>query len=222
MLLGFGLILVILAIIEKNFDNEGLHKFYNLEYRNYQKKKRNGNPFESLSNCNYRLQMGTSHVNSNPRPNQFRCEASNITIREAREIDLIQVISLLTQLNTDSNININFKKAATIWQRISSYPFFKVYIAVANEQIIGAFELLIMDNLAHSGMPSGIVEDVVVAKEHQRKGVGKVMMLYAMNICREYGCYKVSLSSNLKREDAHRFYESLGFEKHGYSFYVSL
>ena len=77
-----------------------------------------------------------------------------------------------------------------------------------------------MDNLAHQGIPSGVIEDVVVGERYQGKGIGKAMMTYAVNVCREQGCYKVALSSNVKREKAHRFYESLGFEKHGYSFYV--
>jgi GNAT superfamily N-acetyltransferase len=46
------------------------------------------------------------------------------------------------------------------------------------------------------------------------------MMRRAMDECRQAGCYKLALSSNLKREAAHRFYEGLGFEKHGYSFWV--
>jgi len=36
--------------------------------------------------------------------------------------------------------------------------------------------------------------------------------------CRSAGCYKLALSSNLKRAGAHRFYDSLGFERHGFSF----
>jgi hypothetical protein len=34
--------------------------------------------------------------------------------------------------------------------------------------------------------------------------------------------YPFVLSSNLSREQAHRFYEALGFEKHGYSYRVVL
>ena len=37
---------------------------------------------------------------------------------------------------------------------------------------------------------------------------------------RAKGCYKLVLSSNAKRERAHAFYESLGFERHGYSFRI--
>jgi GNAT superfamily N-acetyltransferase len=48
-----------------------------------------------------------------------------------------------------------------------------------------------MDNLAHMGMPSGLIEDVVVKPEWQGKGIGKRMMQYALERCREYSCYKV-------------------------------
>jgi GNAT superfamily N-acetyltransferase len=46
------------------------------------------------------------------------------------------------------------------------------------------------------------------------------MMDEAAAIARGKGCYKLILSSNLKREAAHAFYESLGFERHGYSFRI--
>jgi hypothetical protein len=40
-------------------------------------------------------------------------------------------------------------------------------------------------------------------------------MGHACEECRLAGCYKLTLSSGLPREGAHRFYESLGFERHG-------
>lgn len=89
-----------------------------------------------------------------------------------------------------------------------------------NNEIVGTFELMIMDNLAHMGAPSGIVEDVVVRSDIRNQGIGKKMMLFALDECKKNGCYKMTLSSNLKRERAHRFYKSLGFDKHGYSFQV--
>ena len=77
-----------------------------------------------------------------------------------------------------------------------------------------------MDNLGECGTPSGVVEDVVVEPEFQRRGVGRAMMQHALSLCRQKGCYKMMLSSNLARTAAHAFYESLGFEKHGYSFRI--
>ncbi len=85
---------------------------------------------------------------------------------------------------------------------------------------MGTFALLIMDNLGHMGTPSAVIEDVAVDPAWQQKGIGREMMRYALEMAGEKGCYKVALSSNLKRERAHAFYESFGFERHGYSFRV--
>jgi len=79
-----------------------------------------------------------------------------------------------------------------------------------------------MHNLGHLGAPSAIVEDVVVAPDCQGQGLGKAMMQFALDRCRSKGCYKLMLASSAKRERAHTFYESLGFERHGFSFRVGL
>ena len=47
-------------------------------------------------------------------------------------------------------------------------------------------------------------------------------MANALVRARTRGCYKLALSSNARRADAHRFYEALGFERHGLSFAVFL
>lgn len=35
------------------------------------------------------------------------------------------------------------------------------------------------------------------------------------------GCYKLMLSSGVRREAAHRFYASLGYDRYGYAFTVA-
>jgi GNAT superfamily N-acetyltransferase len=79
-----------------------------------------------------------------------------------------------------------------------------------------------MDKLGKRGTPAGVVEDVAVEPSRQGQGIGRAMMAHAIEECRKAGCYKLALSSNGKRKDAHRFYESLGFERHGYSFVTAL
>jgi GNAT superfamily N-acetyltransferase len=46
------------------------------------------------------------------------------------------------------------------------------------------------------------------------------MMAHALSEARSAGCYKLALSSNRKRTQAHAFYESLGFVQHGLSFVI--
>jgi GNAT superfamily N-acetyltransferase len=79
-----------------------------------------------------------------------------------------------------------------------------------------------MVNLGHMGAPSAVIEDVVVAPELHSHGVGRQMMEYALCIAKAHNCYKIMLSSNLKRDRAHKFYEELGLERHGYSFQILL
>ncbi|KPK77391.1 MAG: acetyltransferase [candidate division Zixibacteria bacterium SM23_73] len=143
-----------------------------------------------------------------------------VEIREATDGDLPAILSLYAQPDVDNGKVLSIEQAQKIFARIRSYPEYRIYIAKTEDKIIGTFALLIMDNLAHMGAPSGIVEDMVVDPSWQGKGIGKQMMEFARECCRERGCYKLALSSNLKREIAHRFYESLGFQRHGYSFIV--
>ena len=145
----------------------------------------------------------------------------SLQIRAAAEVDLQSILDLYVEIEDDSRV-LSIEKAQSIFARMQSYPDYKVYVAMLGESIVGTFALLIMDNLAHMGAPSGVLEDVVVHRDWWGKGVGKQMMQFAMNRCRERGCYKMALSSNFKREAAHRFYDDLGFQRHGYSFVVQL
>ena len=146
--------------------------------------------------------------------------ASNIIIRIAEKEDLTSILQLYGQLEVDNGDILPLDEAENLFDKINQYPNYKMYVACQGRSVIGTFALLVMDNLAHKGAKSGIVEDVVVSPEWQGRGVGRKMMELAMAECRKYDCYKLVLSSNKKREDAHRFYESLGFQRHGYSFMV--
>lgn len=144
----------------------------------------------------------------------------NLIIEEAKESDIPSLIELYAQL--DGGDKLTIKEAIKIIENIKKYPHFSLYVARLNDRVVGAFELLIMDNVAHKGAQSGIVEDVIVDSSMRSKGIGRAMMKSAMEICRKNNCYKLVLSSDMKRGEAHEFYESLGFEKHGYSYKVEL
>jgi GNAT superfamily N-acetyltransferase len=141
-------------------------------------------------------------------------------IRVAREEDLPEILKLYSQIDNEQDLALDDAKA--IFNRIRSYPDYHVYVALVDGLIIGTFALAIMDNLAHLGSKSGLIEDVVVSESFRGQRIGRQMMTYAIKICKEKQCYKVCLSSNLKRHNAHKFYENLGFRIHGYSFLMDL
>ena len=143
-------------------------------------------------------------------------------IREAITEDLQSILLVYREAGLATTGNLDIQEAIAIHSRIKTYPNYRVYVAATQGQIVGTFALLIMDNLANGGVPSGIVEDVAVLPSLQGRGIGKQMMAFALNLCRKYGCYKMMLSSNEIRSNAHAFYEALGFKRHGFSYRVEL
>ncbi|MEN6460103.1 MAG: GNAT family N-acetyltransferase [Syntrophomonas sp.] len=144
----------------------------------------------------------------------------DVLIRPAKEDDLEAILSLYAQPDLDNGEVLTKEQAVEVFTKMQRYPDYKIYVAESGSTIVGTFTLLIMDNLGHLGAPSGVIEDVAVDPKWQGQGIGTKMMQYAMGIGRLRGCYKVALSSNVKRRRAHHFYEKVGFSKHGYSFLV--
>lgn len=144
----------------------------------------------------------------------------SLVIRLATEEDLPAVLALYAQDDFDQGRVLSLDAARAVFSQFAAYPDYRLYVAETDGLVVGSFALLVMVNLGHQGTPSAIVEDVVVSQPHQGLGIGRAMMAFALERCREKGCYKLQLSSNLKRRNAHAFYESLGFERHGFSFRI--
>jgi GNAT superfamily N-acetyltransferase len=149
-------------------------------------------------------------------------ERAKLVIRPATVADIEGVLALYAQPEFDAGKVLPLETARQLLERFNDYPDYTLYVAERGGAIVGTFALLVMHNLGHLGAPSAIVEDVAVAPAVQAQGIGKAMMQFALDLCRDKGCYKLVLSSNAKREHAHAFYESLGFERHGFSFRVDL
>jgi GNAT superfamily N-acetyltransferase len=67
------------------------------------------------------------------------------------------------------------------------------------------------------------IESVHVHPDHRGVDIGSTLVADAVERARAMGCYRVQLTSNRAREDAHRFYERLGFvPSHvGYKLFLS-
>jgi GNAT superfamily N-acetyltransferase len=146
----------------------------------------------------------------------------DVEIRDAADADLPGILRVLADSGIDGGHSFTVEEARAHLARIRAWPNFRLLAAVADGEIVGTYSLLIMDKLGKRGTPAGVVEDVAVAPARQGQGIGRAMMAHAIEACRAAGCYKLALSSNVTREDAHRFYESLGFKRHGYSFVTIL
>lgn len=146
----------------------------------------------------------------------------DLEIREARKSDLPEVLRLYALPEFDDGRVLSPDAAAARLARMTSYPDYRLYVAVNDGRIVGTFTLLVAEKILHLGASAAIVDDVIVDTHCRGRGIGKAMMEAALGIARTKGCYKLALSTNVKRADAHRFYESLGFLRHGYSYILDL
>jgi GNAT superfamily N-acetyltransferase len=147
---------------------------------------------------------------------------TKVSIREAAESDLPDILRAYRDAGIDGGLSFTIEEAREQFARLREYPYYRIFVALSDGVIAGTYALIILDNLGKRGARAGVIEDVAVRPELQGKGIGRTMMSHAREECRKAGCYKMTLSSNLAREDAHRFYDALGFERHGYSFRMPL
>jgi GNAT superfamily N-acetyltransferase len=146
----------------------------------------------------------------------------NVIISEAAESDVPDLMLLLRQPDISPHDDMGLDEMTALFKRLQQKQNQKIYIACLDGRAVGTFTLILIEHLSHNAGKSMIMEDVVVLRESRGQGIGQLMMRDAMKRAQEVGCYKLALSSNLKRTGAHQFYEKAGFTKHGHSFVVNL
>ena len=97
------------------------------------------------------------------------------------------------------------------FREIEADPNNELIVAELDGDIIGTLQLTFTPSLSHQGSKRCTVESVRVDEKHRGKGVGREMMLWAIERAKEKGCASMQLTTHNDRSDAHRFYESLGF-----------
>jgi GNAT superfamily N-acetyltransferase len=77
--------------------------------------------------------------------------------------------------------------------------------------VVGMCQVIFLRHLQARGGLCAEIESVHVRPDQRGRGIGHALMGAAIGRARAEGCYRVQLTSNAAREDAHRFYSSLGF-----------
>jgi GNAT superfamily N-acetyltransferase len=84
-------------------------------------------------------------------------------------------------------------------------------VAELDAEVVGICQLIVFRHFQARGGLCAEIESVHVHPDHRNGGVGGVLVGAAADRARALGCYRVQLTSNAARPDAHRFYERLGF-----------
>ena len=136
-----------------------------------------------------------------------------VVLRRAQREDLPRLLELLAadQLGAHRESADDFAPYEAAFAAIDADPAQLLVVAAAEGGIVGMFQLTFIPGLARRGALRAQIEAVRVAAEYRNRGLGAAMMRWAIDEARSRGCALVQLTSDRTREDAHRFYERLGF-----------
>jgi len=135
---------------------------------------------------------------------------TEIKIRKLQKKDIANgFLHSLDSLRKASDLSL--KKAQAVFDKISSDPNEVIYVAVMNSKVVGAASIIIEQKFIHGGGKAGHIEDVVVSKEFQGKGIGQKVVRALLEYAQKQGCYKTILDCS---DDLIPFYEKLGFKKY--------
>jgi GNAT superfamily N-acetyltransferase len=142
---------------------------------------------------------------------------SGLVIRPAEEADLGRLVQLLVlgvvpggpPSTEDPHDLAPYRDA---WRHIAEADDGGVLlVAVMARDVVGVCQLIVFRHLQARGGLCAEVESVHVHPVHRGTGVGGALVREAIARARRLGCYRVQLTSNAARHEAHRFYQGLGF-----------
>ena len=134
---------------------------------------------------------------------------SELIIRKIIESDLENgFLESLDNLRQTSNLEQN--SVRNILKKILENENHIIHVAELNGKIVGSTTLLIEQKFIHEGGFVGHIEDVVVNKEFEGRGIGMKLVLSLLDIAKEKKCYKTILNCEDKLIP---FYEKIGFKQ---------
>ena len=134
---------------------------------------------------------------------------NNIIIREIQEADLEKgFLESLDNLKKASDLEKN--NAKTILKKILDDSNHIIHIAELDGKIVGSATLLIEQKFIHEGGKVGHIEDVVVSKEFEGRGIGMKLVVSLLEKAKMMNCYKTILDC---KDELIPFYEKIGFKK---------
>lgn len=139
-----------------------------------------------------------------------------ITIRPATKADLAEVVAMLLddhlgqQREGQAGVDAAYE---TAFAAIQKEPNNTVFVAEQNGEIVGTFQFILIPSLSFNGGIRCQIESVRTVQHLRGQGIGREMMVWAIERARVAGCVLVQLSTHKSRERAHHFYEQLGFAK---------
>jgi GNAT superfamily N-acetyltransferase len=136
---------------------------------------------------------------------------SNYKVREAKVEDAAKIHGLVRELAETVGDSPSAEEAIRArLEELLDEPRARVLVAEDEAGIVGGTSFWIKPDLAH-GDTVVEVPMLVVAEDHRRAGVGKLLMEEVRNVASDNGASQIELVATRANVTAREFYHSLGF-----------
>ena len=146
---------------------------------------------------------------------RIREVTADVTIRPAERRDVPGIVHLYSsddlhgsEERGSRDVSEGYLRA---FEEIANDPNNGVYVAELGGVVVGTCQLTFIRQLSYGGCLVAQVESVYVDANVRSRGVGQRLLDHSISLARARGALRVQLTSNDKRDRAHRFYERLGF-----------
>lgn len=135
---------------------------------------------------------------------------SSSVARRANAADMLGVLALYRELRPHDPA-ISPELLPSLWRDAAEGDRSIVVVADVDGEIAATCMLATLANLASGGRRIGVIEHVVTANRFRRRGLGRLVLEFALRHAWNAGCCKVMLLSGAQRVAAHGVYEAIGF-----------
>jgi GNAT superfamily N-acetyltransferase len=151
-----------------------------------------------------------------PKPNKEPKQEPKPQLRDARPSDAPRLVELIRYLGHEIGEQAVRKNLGTL-RKLAETPL----LATLDKSVVGLCGIH-KTVTVHRDAPLGRLTILVVAKEAQGHGIGRMLVEEAERRLRKAGCKMAEVTSNDRRVEAHAFYRHLGYERTSLRFVKTL
>jgi glucosamine-phosphate N-acetyltransferase len=130
----------------------------------------------------------------------------NYIIRQLIKNDYLEYIELINKFRP-IGIDITLEKYEEIYNEIFKNSI--IFVIEYNNKLIATAKLIIEQKFIHKLAKYGYIEDVIVDENYRKQNIGKDIIKYIVDYCKNNNFFKITLSCN---KSLINFYEKNNFE----------
>jgi len=141
----------------------------------------------------------------------------DLKIREGKLSDAADLAALMCELGYETT-------SAEMESRLISIlkdPRYKTLVALNDDKICGMLGTVSASSYLHNDLNGRIIA-LVVSRESRQRGIGVRLIAAAEKNFIQRGITRVTLTTRFEREEAHQFYEKVGYARTGFRFAKNL